>query len=232
VPFLGSSTVRALSSNSNLASSYTSDSANQLTPQSSVSEKSNEYVSSSESESTDESSTSESSEPTVQIERLEDALVLSNSQLSVTIKNGCITSLVDNSPGIPREVIPAGWKANQYVIFDDKPLNWQAWDVEVYHLNSRQELPSGTTMVVESSPHRASVVTETRVSEYSWIKSTISLSPVYDGQPSFVEVECEVEWRESMKFLKVEFPVDVFSKEASYETQFGVMTRPTHYNTT
>ncbi len=34
-----------------------------------------------------------------------------------------------------------------------------------------------------------------------------------------------------MKFLKVEFPVDVRSTEASYETQFGVVRRPTHYNT-
>jgi len=232
VPLFGSTTVRVLSSNLESSSSDTSNSTYQLTPQSSISEPSNEDVSSTESESSDESSTSDFVEPTVQIERIDDTFILSNSQLSVTIKNGCITSLIDNSPGIPREVIPAGRKANQYVIFDDKPLNWQAWDVEVYHLNSRQELSSGTTTVVESSPHRASVVSETRVSEHSWIKSTISLSPVYDGQPSFVEFECEVEWRESMKFLKVEFPVDILSKEASYETQFGVMTRPTHYNTT
>lgn len=56
--------------------------------------------------------------------------------------------------------------------------------------------------------------------------------PQYDGQPSYVEIDCEVEWRESMKFLKVEFPVNVTNKEASYETQFGIMKRPTHYNTT
>jgi len=42
----------------------------------------------------------------------------------------------------------------------------------------------------------------------------------------------EVEWREDKKFLKVEFPVDVRNTEASYETQFGIVRRPTHYNTT
>ena len=232
VPFLGSSIVRPLTSSSELSYSDTSNSANKLTPQSSISELSDDGVSSSESESSYDSSTSEKAEPTVQIVSLGDAFVLSNSQLKVTVKDGCITSLIDNSPGIPREVIPAGLKANQFVIFDDKPLNWQAWDVEVYHLNTREELSSGTTKVIESSPHRVSVVSETRVSKQSWIKTTISLSPVYDGQPSCVEFECEVEWRESMKFLKVEFPVDVFSKEANYETQFGIMSRPTHYNTT
>ena len=35
-----------------------------------------------------------------------------------------------------------------------------------------------------------------------------------------------------MKFLKVEFPVDVRNIEASYETAFGITRRPTHYNTT
>jgi alpha-mannosidase len=34
-----------------------------------------------------------------------------------------------------------------------------------------------------------------------------------------------------MKFLKVEFPTTVRNTEASYETQFGIVKRPTHYNT-
>ena len=227
VSLLGSADVKLLTSGFELPSSESPNlDPNQLTPQSSVD------ISSSESDSSEESSLSDTVEPSVQLERVDDALVLSNSQLTVTVKNGVITSIIDVSTGIPREVIPEGAKANQFVIFDDKPLNWQAWDVEVYHLNSRQELASGQASVLESSSHRVSVVSETRISEHSWIKSTISLSPVYDGQPSYVEVECQVEWRESMKFLKVEFPVDVTSKEASYETQFGIMTRPTHYNTT
>ncbi|KAK3044736.1 hypothetical protein LTS18_000493 [Coniosporium uncinatum] len=45
-------------------------------------------------------------------------------------------------------------------------------------------------------------------------------------------MDAEVEWRETMKFLKVEFPVDVVNTEASYETQYGIVRRPTHYNTT
>lgn len=34
-----------------------------------------------------------------------------------------------------------------------------------------------------------------------------------------------------MRFLKVEFPVDIVNTEASYETQYGIIRRPTHYNT-
>lgn len=42
---------------------------------------------------------------------------------------------------------------------------------------------------------------------------------------------CQVEWAESHKFLKVEFPVRVRSPDATYEIQFGHLQRPTHRNT-
>jgi alpha-mannosidase len=155
--------------------------------------------------------------------------VLDSEHLKVTVAAGCITSLYDKMAD--REVIPEGQKANQYVLFDDKPLYWQAWDVEVYHLDSRKELSSGETEISETLDHRVSVVTRTRISEESSIETTISLSAAVKGEPSMVEVSSRVDWHETMKFLKVEFPVDVRNTEASYETQFGIMRRPTHYNT-
>jgi alpha-mannosidase len=158
------------------------------------------------------------------------AFELSNGQLRVQVTGGAITSLYDM--GAEREIIPKGGKANQLVIFDDKPLYWQAWDVEVYHLESRKELPAVKTTVRENGPHRVSVVTETRISNVSWARTTISLSQPSKDVLSSVEIDCEVEWRETMKFLKVEFPVDIRNTEASYETQYGITRRPTHYNTT
>ncbi len=156
--------------------------------------------------------------------------LLENEQLSVKVEDGYITSLYDRKAD--REVIAKGGKANQLVIFDDKPLYWQAWDVEVYHLDTRKELPaSGSTRISEDKAHRVSVVTETKISDQSSVKTTISLSAAVDGQQSSVEVEAAVDWHETMKFLKVEFPVEVRNTEASYDTAFGVVKRPTHYNT-
>ncbi|KAB8204468.1 galactose mutarotase-like domain-containing protein [Aspergillus parasiticus] len=154
---------------------------------------------------------------------------LENTKLRVDIHNGVITSLFDVEAD--REVIAKGGKAGQLVIFDDKPLYWQAWDVEVFHLESRKELHSSKTSIAENDPYRASVVTETKISENSWVKTTISLSATAGDEPSYVEFESEVEWQETMKFLKVEFPVDITNTEASYETQYGIIKRPTHYNT-
>ncbi|AEO53968.1 glycoside hydrolase family 38 protein [Thermothelomyces thermophilus ATCC 42464] len=155
--------------------------------------------------------------------------VLENDQLRVRVEAGVITSLYDRTA--EREIIPKGQKANQYVIFDDKPLYWQAWDVEVYHLDTRKPLQPGETRVHEIKNHRVSVVTRTKISDESSIETIISLTAALPGQQSHVEISSTVEWHETMKFLKVEFPVDIRNTEASYETQFGIVRRPTHYNT-
>jgi alpha-mannosidase len=169
-------------------------------------------------------------EPAVTLREVsKDLYVLENSHLKVEVSRGVITSLYDKLAD--REVIPKGQKANQYVIFDDKPLYWQAWDVEVYHLDTRKPLHTVETKVLEQKPHRVSITTHTKISDKSHIDTVISLSAALSGQPSHVEVTSTVKWHETMKFLKVEFPVDIRNTEASYETQFGIVRRPTHYNT-
>ncbi|KAF2750592.1 glycoside hydrolase family 38 protein [Sporormia fimetaria CBS 119925] len=153
---------------------------------------------------------------------------LKNSQYALEISNGAITSLIDLD--LERELIPKNSKAAQLVIYDDKPLYWQAWDVEVYHLRSRQELPASKSYISSTNPLRVSVTIETPISEKSHAKTVISL-PAAAGSPSAIEINTTVTWHETMKFLKVEFPVDIVNTEASYETQFGIVRRPTHYNT-
>ncbi|KAK3706335.1 Glycoside hydrolase, 38 vacuolar alpha mannosidase [Vermiconidia calcicola] len=163
----------------------------------------------------------------------ENTFVLKNKDLEIVVENGAITSLYDIKS--KREVVPKGSKANQLVIFDDRPLYWQAWDVEVYHLNPRKELhATSSTTITESGPERVAVSTTTQISDKSWIKTTISLAASIpsSNQPSQVEVDAEVEWHETMKFLKVEFPTTITNTSASYETQFGIVSRPNHYNTT
>jgi alpha-mannosidase len=155
---------------------------------------------------------------------------LQNMQLCLTIEEGCIVSLYDRKAD--RKIIPHGKKANKFVIFDDKPIYWQAWDVEVYHLDTREELASSITSVTEDKFHRVSVTTKTKISDKSSMRVTISLSANFDENDySCVECTADIDWHENMKLLKVEFPVDIRSMEAAYETQYGIIKRPTHYNT-
>ncbi|EHA50373.1 alpha-mannosidase [Pyricularia oryzae 70-15] len=182
--------------------------------------------------STEEFEESESQKAVTVKESSSGVFVLENEAFTVTVEKGCLTSLYDKRA--KREVL-AG-KANQYAIYDDKPVYWQAWDVEVFHLETRQELPgngTATTTIVEDGPHRVSVATDMKISDVSSINTTISLSASLpdEGYLPYVEFSAEVDWHENMKFLKVEFPVDIRHHEASYDTQYGVIRRPTHYNT-
>ncbi|KAF2234544.1 glycoside hydrolase family 38 protein [Viridothelium virens] len=177
--------------------------------------------------------------------------VLSNARFRLEVVAGAITSLYDLYER--RQLVPPGSKANQLVLYDDKPLYWQAWDVEVYHLRSRTELQGGESKIVESGPNRVAVATTTKISEKSWIRTTISLDAL---EPSVrtrdstttsststvdpcplasashtITVSAEAEWHETMKFLKVEFPTTIHNTDATYETQYGLVRRPTHYNT-
>jgi len=47
-----------------------------------------------------------------------------------------------------------------------------------------------------------------------------------------VNFETTVQWHESRKFLKVEFPLNVYTTNAAYSTHMGWLYRPTHRNTT
>ena len=163
------------------------------------------------------------------------AFVLQNDAIRATIVDGALISYVDLAED--REIIVPGSGGVKFVLFDDQPLVWQAWDTEMYSLNQRKVLGSGKVSIIENGPLRAAVLIEQQISANSWIKTTVSLDAYTKpsnrsvADVSFIEFNSEVEWRENSKFLKVEFPVDIQCEYASYDTMFGVVRRPTNYNT-
>ena len=50
-------------------------------------------------------------------------------------------------------------------------------------------------------------------------------------EKSHCNIIFQVDWHESHKFLKVEFPLNVHSQCTTYETQYGHLQRPNHFNT-
>jgi alpha-mannosidase len=139
-------------------------------------------------------------------------------------RNGEVTSLYDKAA--KREVLRGG-RGNELQWFEDRPMNWEAWDVEYYTPDQALPLPAADSVrVVETGPVRAAVEVRRRFGESEWTQR-ILLSA---DEPE-LEFDTEVDWHESHKFLKVAFPVDVRSPDATYEIQFGCLRRPTHMNT-
>jgi alpha-mannosidase len=126
-----------------------------------------------------------------------------------------------------REVLPAGETANQFQAFEDRPVNWDAWDLDrSYEEKCWLAEPTAAVRVLESGPLRATLEIKKRVLKSDLVQ-TISLA--YNSPR--LDFETHIDWREKHTLLKVAFPVDVMANEATYEIQWGNIQRPTHENT-
>ena len=127
-------------------------------------------------------------------------------------------------PSAKRCVAPA----NVFELYDDVPNQWDAWDVDPFHLETRKECPPATcTGIVEQGPLRVGVGFERKVGSASKLTQVVRL----EADARRLEFHTTVDWQETAKFLKVAFPVAVRTMNATYEMQFGCVERPTHYNT-
>ncbi|XP_075361796.1 alpha-mannosidase 2C1 isoform X1 [Mycteria americana] len=156
---------------------------------------------------------------------------------SIAMENGVIAVCLDMMGHLTslrlvdseRESVPDGCYANQFALFDDIPLYWDAWDVMDYHLETRKPV----TMLLKpleitlAGGLRGSASFSLQIGESSILTQEIIL----DATCPYLRFLTQVEWKEAHKFLKVEFPVQVRSTNATYEIQFGHLQRPTHWNT-
>ncbi|XP_068847464.1 alpha-mannosidase 2C1 isoform X4 [Capricornis sumatraensis] len=167
-------------------------------------------------------------QPVFVVQETDGSVTLDNGIIRVRLDpTGRLTSLVLVASG--REAIAEGAVGNQFVLFDDVPLYWDAWDVMDYHLETRKPVlgQAGTLAVGTEGGVRGSAWFLLQISP----NSRLSQEVVLDVGCPYVRFHTEVHWHEAHKFLKVEFPARVRSPQATYEVQFGHLQRPTHYNT-
>jgi alpha-mannosidase len=152
--------------------------------------------------------------------------ILENRHLRAEFKkSGQLTRLLHKANG--DELIDSEAPGNQFLLFDDNPINCDAWNVDVYHLETRATIPDATSAkVIEEGPLRAALEFN-----FAFDKSKLKERVFLGAESKHLEFACEVNWHQRHQLLKVEFPVTVKSQEASYEIQFGHLKRSTNYNT-
>jgi len=139
--------------------------------------------------------------------------------------DGDITRIYDKES--QREVLPEGRLANQFQAFEDRPMFWDAWDVDIFY-DDKQWLaePATSIRVVESGPLRATLAIERRILHSTY---TQRISLQYNSPR--LDIDTTIDWRERHVLLKVAFPVEVLTPTATYDIQWGSVQRPTHRNT-
>lgn len=137
-----------------------------------------------------------------------------------------ITSLVDKRNG--RQIVKPGQALNRIVCYENRPHNYDAWDINVYYSERHWEVDDLQSVeLIADGP----VLTKLRVT-YKFSKSTIQQDLVFYGAIDRIDFENTVDWKEQHYLLKSHFPVDVFYNEATYDIQYGNVKRATHKNTT
>ena len=150
---------------------------------------------------------------------------IENETLSVRFdSNGNITSIQSLEDG--SEFVEPGQLANLFQIFDDHPLFWSAWDVDIFAYETGTDLVRSEKFeIVERGPVRVAAEIVKKFGS-STIRQRISLGPT-----AGIRFDTYVDWHETDKWLKVAFPVNVNAPRATFEIQFGNVERPTHSNT-
>ncbi|MEM9778547.1 MAG: glycoside hydrolase family 38 C-terminal domain-containing protein [Pseudomonadota bacterium] len=152
--------------------------------------------------------------------------VLENDLIRVEVAaTGNLTRIYDKQAR--REVLPEGEMGNVLQAFEDRPVSWDAWDIDPFFEDRCAILDAETTLVLqEAGPLRATIRFE-RVFRGSTIRQDISLR----ARSKRIDFRTVIDWHETHLLLKVAFPVTVLAPNATFDIQWGRVERPTHRNT-
>ena len=152
--------------------------------------------------------------------------VLENEFLRAELdENGYFRSIFDKEAR--REVLEHTEHPSCLKIFEDKPANETAWNIDLEYQNKEWILLRPESIeIVENTPDRAVI----RVKR-SFHLSSIEQDIIFTRGSRHIDFHTKVDWQETEKMLKAEFLVDILSSRAAYEIQFGAIERPTHWNT-
>lgn len=139
---------------------------------------------------------------------------------------GQLTSIEHVAAG--RSVLRPGGSGNRLELYEDRPIEYDAWDIEPYYRHHRTVLDRPVSITVtEVGP----LVGRVRI-EHQWTAGSIIQTLEMRAGSERIDVHCEVDWRESETMLKVAFDVDVATDHSSAEVQFGHVRRQLAVNTT
>ena len=140
-------------------------------------------------------------------------------------ENGMIARLYDKKND--REVLKPDQKGNRMVMYEDKPMCFDNWDIDMYYTEKGWEVSNLSRFEwTDLGPLCVSIELERTISN-SLIRQTIT----FYADSAVIRFDTYVDWKEHQHLLKVHFPVDLHTDEATFDIQFGNLTRKIHQNT-
>lgn len=147
--------------------------------------------------------------------------ILENEHLRAEFNDkGEIICLIDKSTG--RNQISGN--ANVFRMYKDVPDIWDAWDLNSMTEDIPVQLDENSSIEVYSvTPLECSL----RVKRILHQSELVQIIRLRKGSRR-IDFMTGIDWQESHKLLKVNFPVNIHANEAIHEIQFGHIRRPNH----
>lgn len=138
---------------------------------------------------------------------------------------GQITRLYDKT--FEKNVLPEGERANVLQVFEDKPLDNDAWDIDIFYQQKMREVTDLKVFeITEMGALRMCIHME-----WKYMNSEISQDMILYSKSRRIDFQTRVDYHEQHQLLKAAFPVDVRSTYGTYDVQYGNVRRPNHWNT-
>ena len=117
-------------------------------------------------------------------------------------------------------------RGNVLMAYEDNPTKYDAWEIEDYYRLKGYEIDTEATVTPITDGTRAGFVIE-RAYMNSSIRQTVWLY----SESTRIDFETEVDWHDRHQLIKAVFPLNVHTMSATFDVQYGHVTRPTHQNT-
>ena len=135
-----------------------------------------------------------------------------------------LVSLIEKETGC--QMVKDGEVGNRLMSFEDRPMNWDNWDVDIFYRKKPYAADQTTPPVLkEWGPVRVVIGISHRFAN-SRVEQDVVL---YRDLPR-IDFVTHADWQDHHVLLRVYFPVEVNATKASYEIQFGNVERETTCN--
>jgi alpha-mannosidase len=135
--------------------------------------------------------------------------------------DGEVISIIDIARG--RQLLPAGARVS-LELAPDHPVEYDAWDVESWTRSLGASITSAASIEFTS---RHPLLAELVVRRHFGSSSLVQTCTMRAGSAR-LDIHFDIDWHEDEKLLSLMVPLDVRTKEASCDIQFGHVKRPTH----
>lgn len=147
----------------------------------------------------------------------------SNEFYSVKINSqGQVVSLVESETGF--QLIKNA--ANVLVAYDDRPANWDNWDIDKYYQKKPYRVNVDQPMrLIENGPVRWTIESSFVIGD-----STLIQKIHFYKELARIDFSHKVDWQSNNMLLRAEFPTTIKQTKATYDIQFGSVERETTNN--